>query len=121
VDRIDLPLVGAAHDADFPRPVTARPGPPVVDHCTAEVCITCSDAAVAVTVLEVRRGELALVDTGVGEPEEVSIALVDAGVGDVVLVHAGEAIAVVAPEPAASPSRTAPAATAPPSVDGVAP
>ncbi len=35
-----------------------------------------------------------MVDTGAGPPEEVSIALVDAGVGDVVLVHAGEAIAV---------------------------
>ena len=71
----------------------------VIEHCTDEVCITCSDAAVAVTVLEVRPGELALVDTGAGPAEEVSIALVDAGVGDVVLVHAGEAIAVVTPEP----------------------
>ena len=35
-----------------------------------------------------------MVDTGAGPPEEVSVALVDAGVGDVVLVHAGEAIAV---------------------------
>jgi len=34
------------------------------------------------------------VDTGAG-PEEVSIALVTAGVGDTILVHAGEAIAVV--------------------------
>jgi hydrogenase expression/formation protein HypC len=79
-------------------------GPPDVrtptdTHCTDEICITCSDAGVAVTVLEVRADELALVDTGAGPPEEVSIALVDAGVGDVVLVHAGEAIAVVAPEP----------------------
>ena len=72
-------------------------GPVGVPHCTDDVCITCSDAAVAVTVLEVRPDDLALVDTGVGEPEEVSIALVDAGVGDVVLVHAGEAIAVVTP------------------------
>jgi hydrogenase expression/formation protein HypC len=66
-----------------------------IEHCTDDVCITCSDAAVAVTVLEVRAARLALVDTGAGTPEEVSIALVDAGVGDVVLVHAGEAIAVV--------------------------
>jgi hydrogenase expression/formation protein HypC len=93
-----------------PRGVDA----PVDAHCTEDVirrgdacvvagsatgCITCSDAAVAVTVLEVRADELALVDTGAGPPEEVSIALVDAGVGDVVLVHAGEAIAVVAPVP----------------------
>ena len=75
-------------------------GSPQLGHCTDDVCITCSDAAVAVRVLEVRPGELALVDTGVGEPEEVSIALVDAGVGDVVLVHAGEAIAVVTPREA---------------------
>jgi hydrogenase expression/formation protein HypC len=61
------------------------------------VCITCSDAAVAVTILEVRADRLALVETGAGPPEEVSIALVEAGVGDVVLVHAGEAIGVVAP------------------------
>jgi hydrogenase expression/formation protein HypC len=68
-----------------------------MDHCGQDVCITCSDAAVSVTVLEVRPGALALVDTGAGAPEEVSVALVDARVGDVVLVHAGEAIAVVAP------------------------
>jgi hydrogenase expression/formation protein HypC len=71
--------------------------PVEVDHCTDDVCITCSDAAVAVTVREVRPGGLALVDTAAGAPEEVSIALVDAGVGDIVLVHAGEAIAVVTP------------------------
>jgi hydrogenase expression/formation protein HypC len=59
------------------------------------VCITCSDAAVAVTVLELRPDGLALVDTGAGAPEEVSVALVDAAIGDVVLVHAGEAIGVV--------------------------
>jgi hydrogenase expression/formation protein HypC len=78
--------------------IAPRVAEPAVEHCTDEVCITCSDAAVAVTVLEVRPGELALVDTGAGPPEEVSIALVDAGVGDVVLVHAGEAIAVVTSE-----------------------
>jgi hydrogenase expression/formation protein HypC len=66
-----------------------------IEHCADEVCITCSDAAVAVTVLELRPGELALVDTGAGAPEEVSVALVDAAVGDVVMVHAGEAIVVV--------------------------
>jgi hydrogenase expression/formation protein HypC len=71
--------------------------PETVEHCADEVCITCSDAAVAVTILEVRADRLALVETAAGPPEEVSIALVDAGVGDVVLVHAGEAIGVVAP------------------------
>jgi hydrogenase expression/formation protein HypC len=37
---------------------------------------------------------MAVVDTGQGR-EEVSIALVSAAVGDTILVHAGEAIAVV--------------------------
>ena len=68
-----------------------------VDHCGEDVCITCSDIAVAVTVVELCPDGLALVDTGAGAPEEISVALVDARVGDVVLVHAGEAIAVVTP------------------------
>jgi hydrogenase expression/formation protein HypC len=67
-----------------------------MEHCGEDVCITCSDSAVPVTVLELCPGALALVDTGGGAPEEVSVALVDVRVGDVVLVHAGEAIAVVA-------------------------
>jgi hydrogenase expression/formation protein HypC len=62
--------------------------------CHDEVCITCSDAAVPVTVLELLDDALALVDTGRGV-EEVSVALVTAAVGDTVLVHAREAIAVV--------------------------
>jgi hydrogenase maturation factor len=37
---------------------------------------------------------LAMVDTGSGE-EEVSVAFVSAAPGDTILVHAGEAIAVV--------------------------
>jgi hydrogenase maturation factor len=60
-----------------------------------EVCITCSDQALPFVVLELRDDALALVDTGAGTAEEVSVALVDAAVGDTVLVHAGEAIAVV--------------------------
>ena len=67
------------------------PGPP-------GQCITCSDQAVSVRVLELRAGGLALVDTGSGT-EEVSVALVDARVGGRVLVHAGEAIAVVEESP----------------------
>lgn len=63
--------------------------------CSEEVCITCSDMAVTVTVVRVLPDELALVDPGNGHLEEVSVALVDAGVGDVVLVHAGEAIGTV--------------------------
>jgi hydrogenase expression/formation protein HypC len=63
-------------------------------HCTDDVCITCSDQAVAVRVVELLGGDLALVDTGTTR-EEVSVALVDAAVGDVVLVHAKESIAVL--------------------------
>jgi len=62
--------------------------------CTGDVCITCSDTAVEVTVLRLLEDELAVVDTGEGE-ETVSVALVTAGVGDTILVHAREAIAVV--------------------------
>ena len=63
--------------------------------CHDDVCITCSDTAVQVRVVELRADEMAVVDTGSG-PEEVSVALVSAAVGDTILVHAGEAIAVVA-------------------------
>jgi hydrogenase expression/formation protein HypC len=61
--------------------------------CFEDVCITCSDQAVPVVVVELREHDLALVDTGRGL-EEVSVALVDARVGDTVLVHAKEAIAI---------------------------
>jgi hydrogenase maturation factor len=57
-------------------------------------CITCSDEAVEVTVVELRDGGMALVDTG-STREEVSVALVDAHLGARLLVHAKEAIAVV--------------------------
>jgi hydrogenase expression/formation protein HypC len=65
-----------------------------MEHCDGEVCITCSDEAVPVVVLELLGDGLALVDTGQGH-EEVSVALVDAGVGDTVLVHAKEALTIV--------------------------
>jgi hydrogenase expression/formation protein HypC len=63
-------------------------------HCDGDVCITCSDTAVAVRILRLLDDEMALVETEAG-PEEVSVALVSAGVGDTILVHAREAIAVV--------------------------
>ena len=47
-----------------------------------------------VRVVRLLPDELADVDTGEGT-ERVSVALVSAAVGDMVLVHAGEAIAVV--------------------------
>jgi hydrogenase expression/formation protein HypC len=74
--------------------VTEPDRPPAVPECHDDVCITCSDTAVAVTVVRLLGDDMALVDTAAG-PEEVSIALVTAGVGDTVLVHAREAIAVV--------------------------
>jgi len=65
-----------------------------VPDCHDDVCITCSDTAVAVTVLSLLGDGLAEVATERGT-EEVSVALVPARVGDTVLVHAGEAIALV--------------------------
>jgi hydrogenase expression/formation protein HypC len=65
-----------------------------VPECHGDVCITCSDTAVEVTVLRILEDDLAVVDTGHGE-EEVSVALVPARAGDRILVHAKEAIAVV--------------------------
>ncbi len=60
-----------------------------------EACLTCSDEAVPVRIVELRADGLALVDTGRGM-EEVSVALIQARVGDTALVHAREAIAVLA-------------------------
>jgi hydrogenase expression/formation protein HypC len=69
-------------------------GGPEASECAEGVCITCSDTAVEVRVLRLLEDELAVVDTGLGE-ETVSVALVTARAGDIILVHAGEAIAVV--------------------------
>jgi len=55
--------------------------------CHDDVCITCSDVAVPVTIVKLLGDEMALVDTGAGQ-EEVSVALVTAAVGDTILVHA---------------------------------
>jgi len=63
-------------------------------HCAGDSCITCGDTAVEVTVVRLLPDGLAMVETGSGE-EEVSVALVDAHLGATVLVHAGEAIAVI--------------------------
>lgn len=82
---------GRAHDG--PAPILD------MDPNPGQVCITCSDMAVPVVVLELLGDDLARVDTGAGPgtEEEVSVALVDATVGDTVLVHAGEAIARIDP------------------------
>jgi len=66
--------------------------------CSDEVCVTCSDTAVPVTVVCLLEDDLAVVRTDRDGLEEVSVALVRARVGDVVLVHAGEAIAVLGGE-----------------------
>ena len=66
-----------------------------VPECRDDVCITCSDEAIPVRVVELLPGALALVDTGLSL-EEISVALVEARVGDTILVHAKEAIAVIA-------------------------
>jgi hydrogenase expression/formation protein HypC len=65
-----------------------------VSECPGEVCITCSDTAVQVRVVRLLDDEMAVVDTGAGQ-ETVSVALVSARAGETILVHAGEAIAVV--------------------------
>lgn len=72
----------------------ALPSRPAAPACPDDVCVTCSDAAVAVTVTRLLHNGFALVATSSGA-EEVSVALVSAAVGDTILVHAGEAIAVV--------------------------
>jgi hydrogenase expression/formation protein HypC len=69
-------------------------GPPEPPDCLDEACVTCSDTAAAVPIVRVLGDDLAIVATGHGE-DEVSVALVSAAVGDTVLVHAGEAIAVI--------------------------
>ena len=68
---------------------------PAAATCGEDVCITCSDSAVPSRVVELRDPGLALVDTG-ATMEVISVALVDAAPGDTVLVHAGEAIGVIA-------------------------
>ena len=74
--------------------MTSERPPGAAPDCHGDVCITCSDVAVEVRVLRLLPDGLAVVDTGQGE-EEVSVALVAAAVGDTILVHAGEAIALV--------------------------
>jgi hydrogenase maturation factor len=77
----------------------------VTPECHDDVCITCSDQAVAVKVIELLPGGLAVVDTGWGQLEEVSVALVEARVGGRVLVHAKEAIAIVPDDESEEPDR----------------
>jgi hydrogenase expression/formation protein HypC len=67
--------------------------------CHDDVCITCSDQAVQVTITRLLADGMAVVQAagsdGTAHEETVSVALVDAHLGDTILVHAKEAIAVV--------------------------
>ena len=63
--------------------------------CHGDACVTCGDIAVEVRVVRLLADGLAVVDTGQGTEEEVSVALVSAAAGDTILVHARQAIAVV--------------------------
>jgi hydrogenase expression/formation protein HypC len=83
--RLSDPFIGAFDATDG-----------LADDChSTGACVTCSDEAVPVTVVRLKYRDMAVVDTGDGEPEEVSVALVETAVGDTILVHAKEAIAVV--------------------------
>ncbi len=86
----------AAGSGPAGRGESGRPPLPAASECHDDVCVTCSDTAVPVTIVRLLGDDLALADTGAGE-EEVSVAFVCARAGDTVLVHAGEAIAVVGP------------------------
>ncbi|WP_037321672.1 HypC/HybG/HupF family hydrogenase formation chaperone [Amycolatopsis orientalis] len=66
-----------------------------IPECRDDVCLTCSDSAVSVAVLRLLDDRFAIVRTASGGEDRVSVALVTAQVGDTILVHAGEAIAVV--------------------------
>ncbi len=89
-----LTAAGAALTAAGATGLGASVGDPAAGACHDEVCITCSDSAVPVTIVRLLDDDLAVVDTGSGQ-EEVSVALVCAAAGDTILVHAREAIAVV--------------------------
>ena len=102
------------------RPEARLPIVAATGETCAPGCITCGDVAVEVVVtallpaamarvriieadVEDLGGDVATVDVATvdeasaeeASAEEVSVALVDARVGDTILVHAGEAIAVV--------------------------
>jgi hydrogenase expression/formation protein HypC len=88
------PGPSASEPAAPGRGAPAAAATAAVPECYGDICITCSDTAVEVTIVRLLADGLAVVNTGQGE-EEVSVALVQAQVGDTILVHAKEAIAVV--------------------------
>jgi hydrogenase maturation factor len=64
----------------------------MTEHCGDGHCVTCSDEGVAMRVVEVRDGGLAVCD---GEVEVMTALVGDVNAGDELLVHAGVAIARV--------------------------
>ncbi|GAB2813729.1 HypC/HybG/HupF family hydrogenase formation chaperone [Lentzea nigeriaca] len=63
--------------------------------CREDLCVTCADLTVPGKVVYLLPDDMAVVRGDDGHTWEVSIALVTAEVGDVVLLHAGEAIALL--------------------------
>ncbi|OAA23861.1 HupF/HypC family protein [Frankia sp. EI5c] len=57
-------------------------------------CVTCSDEAIEMEIVRMEEGGLAVARASAGVAE-ISVALVAAQPGDTVLVHGGEAIAIV--------------------------
>ncbi|TFE33824.1 hydrogenase assembly protein HupF [Frankia sp. B2] len=80
----------AAMEAEL---ASVHPGP-AAPVCEAAGRIARSEETIEAEVIRLLPGALAVVRTPAGT-EEVGIALVDAHPGDAVLVHAGEAIAVL--------------------------
>ncbi|MHB1929038.1 MAG: HypC/HybG/HupF family hydrogenase formation chaperone, partial [Acidimicrobiales bacterium] len=75
----------------FEHPGLLLPPP----ECDGPTCITCSDQATVAEIRAVDAGGLAEV-VAAGRPETVDVSLVDgAAAGDLVLVHAGVAVAVL--------------------------
>jgi hydrogenase maturation factor len=72
--------------------------------CTDDICITCSDEGRVAEVTVVHDDGQGEVLVG-GRTEMVDITLVDAGPGDLVLVHAGVAIALLGPVPGSAARR----------------
>lgn len=64
--------------------------------CSDDHCITCSDAADPMRVVQIDEGRgLALCEDAAGTRHTVEIGLVDARPGDAVLVHAAVALSVL--------------------------
>ena len=66
--------------------------------CDEDHCITCSDEASPMRVVEVASSGIALCVTESGATSDVMVDLVGpVAVGDTILVHAGTALALVGP------------------------